>query len=127
GHPTCCAVALRNIAILEDEGLVARAETAGRRFLSGLESLLELEHVGNVRGQGMMAAVELVADQDSKLAYPADQNAGTRVGNELVKRGVYTRVLGDQILFAPPLVITEAQIDRIVEALRESIMAVTEA
>jgi adenosylmethionine-8-amino-7-oxononanoate aminotransferase len=47
------------------------------------------------------------------------------VGAELVKRGVYTRVLGDQILFAPPLVTTEAQIDQIVNALRESIAVVT--
>jgi adenosylmethionine-8-amino-7-oxononanoate aminotransferase len=125
GHPTCCAVALKNIEIIENENLVQRAETIGRRLLSGLESLQELESVGDVRGQGMMAAVELVADKASKRAYPAEQNVGTRVGGELVKRGVYTRVLGDQILFAPPLVTTEAQIDQIVNALRESIAVVT--
>jgi adenosylmethionine-8-amino-7-oxononanoate aminotransferase len=88
GHPTCCAVALKNIEIIENENLVQRAETIGRRLLSGLESLQELESVGDVRGQGMMAAVELVADKASKRAYPAEQNVGTRVFGELVMRGI---------------------------------------
>jgi putrescine---pyruvate transaminase len=127
GHPTCCAVALKNIEIIEQEGLVARAEVLGRRLLSGLETLLELDHVGNVRGKGMMAAVELVADTGTKQAFPAEANVGAKVFGELVKRGVYTRVLGDQLLFAPPLVTTEAQIDQIVAAMRESIPAVVGA
>jgi putrescine---pyruvate transaminase len=125
GHPTCCAVALKNIEIIENEGLVARAETMGERLLGGLQTLHELEHVGDVRGKGMMAAVELVADKVTKQAYPADAGVGNKVFAELAKRGVYTRVLGDQLLFAPPLITTEAQIDRIVDALRESILAVT--
>jgi len=123
GHPTCCAVALANIGIIEREGLVQRAEVLGARLLSGLQSLLEIECVGDVRGKGLMAAVELVADQATKEPFPAEAGVGQKVFNELVKRGVYTRFLGDQILFAPPLVTTEEQIDRIVQALRESIEA----
>ena len=123
GHPTCCAVALANIAILEREGLVARAASTGARLLSGLQSLLELDHVGDVRGKGMMAAVELVADTETRQAFPAERGVGQKVFGELMKRGVYTRVLGDQILFAPPLVTTEAQVDQIVLALREAITA----
>jgi adenosylmethionine-8-amino-7-oxononanoate aminotransferase len=123
GHPTCCAVALKNLEILEREGLVARAASLGERLLGGLRTLAELEGVGDVRGQGMMAAVELVADKASKQPFPAEAGVGQKVFGELVKRGVFTRFLGDMILFAPPLVTTEAQIDRIVEAMRESIPA----
>jgi adenosylmethionine-8-amino-7-oxononanoate aminotransferase len=65
-HPTCCAVALANIKIIEDEQLVERAEALGQRLLKGLETLQALEAVGDVRGLGMMAAVELVADKASK-------------------------------------------------------------
>ncbi|MEN9933815.1 MAG: hypothetical protein RLZZ387_394 [Chloroflexota bacterium] len=124
GHPTCAAVALRNIEILEAEGLVERAVVLGDRLLSGLSTLLELPNVGNVRGKGMMAAVELVADKETKQSFPAEQAVGQKVFREMVKRGVYTRELTDQILFAPPLVTTEAQIDRIVEVMHESIVAV---
>jgi putrescine---pyruvate transaminase len=60
GHPTSCAVALANIDILEREGLVERAATLGRRLLDGLRTLAPLPDVGDVRGLGMMAAVELV-------------------------------------------------------------------
>ncbi|HWQ12579.1 MAG TPA: aspartate aminotransferase family protein [Roseiflexaceae bacterium] len=123
GHPTCCAVALANIAILERERLVERAASLGERFLAGLRTLLELEGVGDVRGLGMMAAVELVADKATKQAFPAEAAVGQKVYGELLKRGVFTRFLGDMILFAPPLVTTEEQIDRIVEALREAIPA----
>src|SRR5581483_8597004 len=62
GHPTCCAVALRNIQIMQDEDLIARADEVGRRLQAGLQSLASLDGVGNVRGQGMLGAVEIVAD-----------------------------------------------------------------
>jgi adenosylmethionine-8-amino-7-oxononanoate aminotransferase len=123
GHPTCCAVALANIAIIEGEGLVARAATLGERLLNGLMTLLDLDGVGDVRGKGMMAAVELVADQATKQPFTAEANMGGKVNAELVKRGVYTRFLGDIIMFAPPLVTTEAQVDHLVNAMGEAVRA----
>ncbi|NTV65328.1 MAG: aspartate aminotransferase family protein, partial [Oscillochloris sp.] len=66
GHPTACAVALANIAIIEREGLVAQAETNGARLLAGLQELEEMPHVGNVRGKGLMAGVEVVANKGTK-------------------------------------------------------------
>jgi putrescine aminotransferase len=124
GHPTCCAVALANIAILEGEGLVAQAASSGARLLAGLQELEEMPTVGNVRGLGMMAAVELVADKASKEPFPASANVGVRVGNEMVERGLYTRVIGDTILLAPPLSTTAEQLDRMVQIIGESIAAV---
>ena len=121
-HPTACAVALRNVQILEDEGLVARAEQLGHRLNDGLARLLEMPNVGEVRGLGLMAAVEVVADRATRASLPG--GAGPRLVVALRERGVLTRVKGDSILFAPPLVTTEAQIDRIVDATGDAIEAV---
>jgi putrescine aminotransferase len=127
GHPTCCAVALRNLRIIEEEGLVERAAVLGDRLLTGLKTLDALDGVGDVRGKGMMAAVELVADKVTKQPYPADANVGARVYQEMLKRGLFTRVLGDMILLAPPLVSTEEQIEQIVAIIGESVQAVIAA
>lgn len=121
GHPTCCAVALANIKIIEEEGMVERAEVLGRRLLDGLMTLHDLNSVGDVRGQGMMAAVELVADKATKQAFPTEANVGARVNQEITKRGLYTRVIGDTICLAPPLCTTEEQVDQIVAIMRDSI------
>ena len=75
GHPTCCAVALANLDILEREHLVERAAAAGARLLEKLRGLESLDGVGNVRGLGMMAAVEVVADKATKQLFPATAGA----------------------------------------------------
>jgi adenosylmethionine-8-amino-7-oxononanoate aminotransferase len=123
GHPTCCAVALANIAIIESEGLVQRAAEVGARMNQALQELEELPAVGNVRGKGMMAAVELVADKATKEPFPAAANMGLKVQKELTRRGLYTRVVGDTICLAPPLVTPVETIDRIVQILGEAIVA----
>ena len=125
GHPVCCAVGLRNLEIIEQEGLVARARTMGERLHAGLNGLAELEHVGDIRGIGLMAAVELVEDRDKKTFYNPSSGIGARVTSEALRRGLYTRCRGDSVNLAPPLVVSEEQIDRMIEILRESIIAVT--
>ncbi len=124
GHPTCCAVALANIKIVQEEGLVQRAAEMGNRLLEGLHTLDDLDGVGNVRGLGMMAAVEIVEDKATKQAYPASAKVGPRLHKEMARRGLYTRVSGDSICLAPPLVATAEQIDRIVDIVRDSIPTV---
>src|SRR2546423_1852983 len=66
GHPVCCAVGLRNVEIIETEGLAERAAVMGRRLLGGLEGLRDLPVVGDVRGLGMIGGVELVTDRNTK-------------------------------------------------------------
>jgi putrescine aminotransferase len=127
GHPTCCAVALANIDILEREQLVERAAQLGRRLLDGLRALAPLPAVGDVRGLGLMAAVELVADKATRQPFPPEANVGPRVANELLKRGLFTRMVGETICLAPPLVTMPEQIDRIVEIIGESVYTVREA
>jgi adenosylmethionine-8-amino-7-oxononanoate aminotransferase len=124
GHPTCCAVGLRNLEILEKEGLVERARTMGQRLLAGMQTLLDLRAVGEVRGKGLMVAVELVADRGTKAAFDPARKIIGRIKGEMEARGVFTRNVRDILCFAPPLVITEAQVDRLVEATRGAISAV---
>jgi adenosylmethionine-8-amino-7-oxononanoate aminotransferase len=124
-HPTACAVALRNLDIFDDEGLVERAERMGRRLNDGLARLLELPHVGQVRGLGLMAAVEVVADTSSRRPYEPAQGIGPKLARAMRDRGVVTRVKEESILFAPPLVVTEEQIDRIIDVTGDAIDSVT--
>ena len=122
GHPTCCAVALANMDILEKEKLVENADTMGQRLMDGLDALAaEFECIGNVRGLGLMSAVEFVSDRETKT--PA--GIGETVRKACVSRGLFTRVVGDTLVFAPPLVINTDEIDQIVQIVGESIAEVT--
>ena len=127
GHPTCCAVALANIDILEGERLVERAAAAGDRLLRGLRSLESVDGIGNVRGLGLMAAVEVVRDRATKQQFPPEAGLTQKLTDALLDRGLYTRVVMDCICIAPPLVTTDAEIDRIVDIVGETIPAVLAA
>jgi putrescine---pyruvate transaminase len=120
GHPTCCAVGLKNLEILEREGLAERAKQRGRRLLAGLQSLRESPNVGDVRGLGLMCAVEFVADKKSK----APAKLGGKVREACLERGLFTRALGDILAFSPPLIISEDEVDQIVTIVREALGAV---
>jgi adenosylmethionine-8-amino-7-oxononanoate aminotransferase len=133
GHPTCCAVALANLDIMERERLWENAARMGTRLYQGLLGLRDLAAVGDVRGgKGLMAAVELVGNRETKVGFPADQKVGPRIKREMEKHGFATRIrsfpVGDttveQIFIAPPLVITAQQVDRVVEVVRGGITAV---
>jgi adenosylmethionine-8-amino-7-oxononanoate aminotransferase len=123
-HPTACAVAIRNLRIIEDERLVERAEQMGRRLNEGLARLIEMPQVGEVRGLGLMAAVEVVADKGTRAPYAPSLAVGPKLARAMRDRGVVTRVKGESVLFAPPLVVTEAQIHTIVNVTAEAIDAV---
>src|SRR5437870_9290024 len=88
GHPVCCAVGLRNVEIIENEGLVERAAVMGKRLLAALESLRDLPVVGEVRGLGMMAGIELVTDRATKA--PA-LGLAPKIGREAIARGLLVR------------------------------------
>jgi len=122
GHPVACAVALRNLQIIEDEGLVSRAAELGKRLLAGLQGLRAHELVGDVRGLGLMAGVELVRDRDTRASFEASEGVGRRVQLAAMEEGVIVRSLpGDVLAMCPPLIITEEQVDRVVEALDRAI------
>jgi len=126
GHPTCCAVALKNLEIMERERLWENAARMGTRLYEGFrQSFGDHAHVGDIRGgKGLLAAVELVADRATRAKFPAEQNMGERVRAEMIKRGVVTRVRGDSVFFSPPLMVTEAQVDRLIAVTRDAVKAV---
>ena len=123
--PVGCAVALGNIEILERERLPDNAARVGGILLDGLRaSLADHPLVGEVRGRGLMAGVEVVRDRGGNTKFPAEQAVGRRVAREAVERGVLFRPLpGDVIAMSPPLVLTDAQAGQMVDALRGALDA----
>jgi adenosylmethionine-8-amino-7-oxononanoate aminotransferase len=124
-HPVGCAVALRNIRILEEEDFPTQAAEKGAYLLKGLQTeLSNHSHVGDVRGKGLMCGVEIVKDKATKEEFAASEQIGIKVHNETQRRGLFSRLRGDIYCLAPPMVITHEQLDRIVEILRDSVVAV---
>jgi len=125
GHPVGCAVAIRMLRIIKDESFPEQAATKGRRLLNSLRSALgNHPHVGDIRGKGLMCAVELVEDPASKQSFSADRKIGIAVNREAVARGLFSRVKGDCYLLAPPIVTTESQLDKAVDIVAESVRSV---
>lgn len=129
--PLAAAVGDAVLKYIEDHDLVARAATMGEHLRTGLCSLLDLPWVGDVRGAGLFLGVEFVADRSTKAPFRPERGFAKRVEAEALRRGVVTYACrgtvdltaGDHMLFAPPLVLTEAEADRIVEVMREAITA----
>ena len=121
GHPAGCAVALANLDILERESLLPRAAALGQRLLTGLKTLESHPHVGEVRGLGLMTAVELVADKTTKAEFPPTEQVGPRVHAATQRLGMFTRLRGDVYNHAPCFVTEESQIDRMVQILGQAI------
>jgi putrescine aminotransferase len=112
GHPTCAAVALENLAIIEREGLLERARAIGPDLLARLRPLEQLGHVVEVRGEGLMLGVE-VEDGETAAAIAA----GCR------RDGLIVRAAGASLVLSPPLVISDAEVDELVELLSANVRA----
>ena len=128
-HPTAAAVALRNLQIMEDERLVENAAAMGDRLGEGLRGALDGHpHVTNLRHLGLMAGFSLVEDASSGQAYEASRGMGLAVQKHMREEGgVITRIVGDNVLFAPPLVINASEVDQVVEAASKAVRTVTGA
>ncbi|HIM87765.1 MAG TPA: aspartate aminotransferase family protein [Gammaproteobacteria bacterium] len=124
-HPVGCAVALAMLEIIEKEDFVGQAERKGKRLLVKLkEALSDHPNVGDVRGLGMMCAVEYVQDRGTREPFDAKENIGARIHGETVERGMFSRTRGDVYCIAPPIVTEESTIDEIAEILAASTQAV---
>src|SRR2546422_2190854 len=122
GHPTACAVGLRNLQILEDERLVEQVAERGAYLQVKLQELREHDIVGDVRGLGLLGGVELVSDKATKRSFEVSVGAARRVWLAALENGVIVRPLGGDVLaLAPPFVISEQQIERIVAELHAAI------
>ncbi|TQI76795.1 adenosylmethionine-8-amino-7-oxononanoate aminotransferase [Bosea sp. AK1] len=120
-HPVSAAVGLE-VLRLYDNGLLDNGRKAGARLMAGLESLSDHPLVGEVRGRGMLAAVELVTDKAKKTPLPASSAPAQRIFDRAWDRGLVIRAFGNGVLgYAPPLCCTDSEIDAIVERTRATL------
>jgi putrescine---pyruvate transaminase len=125
GHPTCCAAALKNIEIISNEGLLEHARTVGSYFETRLGELLSLPLVGDVRGRRFMMCVEYVADKVTRTPLPDQANISRRIAQRCEQKGLLVRPLGHLDILSPPLILTRAQCDALVDTLRDAITEIT--
>ena len=123
GHPVACAAALKALEIYERDGLFARAAKQGAYLQSRLQEFASHELVGEVRGKGLIGAVELVADKGTGQAF-ADGKVGAFAQRACQDEGLLLRaVAGNSVAFCPPLIIKEAQIDEMIEKFARALDA----
>ncbi|MDQ2682944.1 MAG: aspartate aminotransferase family protein [Chloroflexota bacterium] len=120
GHPVAAAAAIKNLEIFNEEDLVGKSASQGEYLMGQLEQLRSHQTVGDVRGIGLFAGLELVASKETKAKFKKDSAFIKRVNKELIDRGMITR-LWDTLHVAPPLVATKEEIDQIVAAIDESL------
>jgi putrescine aminotransferase len=123
GHPTCAAVALKNIEIMEREDLVGRtANDSGPYLAAALGRLADHPLVGETRSVGLIGAVEIVSVKGTNRRFGGSPgNAGPMVRDLCIKNGLMVRAVRDTLVMSPPLVISHAEIDRLVETIARSL------
>ena len=123
GHPVAAAVALRNIEIIEREGLVERTRSVTGPYLAkALAKLAEHPLVGEARSAGLIGAVEIVADKVSGARFGGSEGtAGPIVRDLCIANGLMVRGIRDSIVMCPPLIITIEQIDELVGKIRKAL------
>lgn len=125
GHPVGCAIALKMLEIVRDENFAQQAVEKGAYLLAGLrQTLADHPHVGDVRGKGLMCAIELVQDKTTKALFPANEAVGYKVHAEAQKRGLFSRLRGVEVFcLAPPMITPYSQLDQIIEVMGDSVRA----
>jgi adenosylmethionine-8-amino-7-oxononanoate aminotransferase len=122
GHPVAAAAAIKNIEIFKEENLVQRSAEMGEYLRDRLEELRAHPTVGDVRGVGLLQAIDLVSSKSKKSKWAKDHGFTKRLGESTMEKGFITRVW-DVMHFAPPLVVTKDEIDRMVTIADEALTA----
>ncbi|BBP64595.1 MULTISPECIES: aminotransferase class III-fold pyridoxal phosphate-dependent enzyme [Pseudomonas] len=118
GHPTACAAALAVLDIVEAEDLPGNAATVGAQLLAQLQPLVERHAVvGEVRGKGLMIALDLVADKATREPLDPASGRASRIADEARRAGVLVRPIGNKIVLSPPLTLTADEAGQMVSAL----------
>lgn len=127
GNPLGCAAALASLELFEKEHILENLEPKINHLRARLKHFESLEHVGDVRQCGLIAAIELVRDKATKEPYPWEERLGIKVCLEARKHGLLMRPLGHVIVIMPPLIIKIDELDKLLNIIYESIQIVTSA
>jgi len=122
-HPVAAAAALATLDVIEKENIPARAAREGTYFLERLHAMKRFRIVGDVRGVGLMAGIELVAEKATRTTFPASAPELARVHREAYKRGAMIRLSGANIILSPALTIERPQLDLLCDALEGAFAA----
>ncbi|MGY4303328.1 4-aminobutyrate--pyruvate transaminase [Bradyrhizobium sp. USDA 4369] len=125
-HPVATAVALENLAIIEERNLVANAAEVGAHLHAGLSRFADHPLVGEVRGRGLIAAVELVADKATKARFDPVGKVGLKFFDRAHQHGLIIRNVGDSIAICPPMIITAAQVDELLKRFKATLDDITD-
>jgi adenosylmethionine-8-amino-7-oxononanoate aminotransferase len=125
GNPLGCAAALASLELFEKEHILENLEPKINHLRDKLKRFELLEHVGDVRQCGLIAAIELVKDKSTKEPYSWEERIGIKVCLEARKHGVLIRPLGHIIVIMPPLIIEIDELDRLLNVIYESIQIIT--
>ena len=117
GHPVGCAIAMKAIDVILNEGLIENVRALTPRFEAGLARIAEKPNIGEWRGKGLMGAVEAVADKATKTPFPGDLSVSERIANACTDAGLICRPLGQAVVLCPPFIMTEGQMDEMFEKL----------
>ncbi len=126
-HPIGAAAGVANLKLIDELGLVKNAGETGAYFRAAMKDALgDHAHVGDVRGEGMLLAVEFVKDRDSRTFFDADEKIGYKLAAALLAEGVIARAMpeGDILGYAPPLCLTRGEADQIVAATKKAVTSV---
>ena len=121
GHPVACAVALRTLEIYEELNLFSHVVKITPKFQERVNKLGTFEFVGEARGIGLIAALEIVKNKDTKENFDPYGKAGKQIAEICQKNGLIVRAIGDVIAICPPLIITEEQVNEMFDILEASL------
>jgi 4-aminobutyrate--pyruvate transaminase len=121
GHPVACAVALRTLEIYEELNLFSHVVKITPKFQERVNKLGTFEFVGEARGIGLIAALEIVKNKDTKENFDPYGKVGKQIAEICQKNGLIVRAIGDVIAICPPLIITEEQVDEMFDILEASL------
>jgi 4-aminobutyrate--pyruvate transaminase len=117
GHPVTTAVAMETLRIYEETDMIGHVQRVGPYMQQVLRGLSDHPMVGDVRGVGLMCGIELVADKATRRAFDPELKVGAKVDRLARENGLIARFIGDRVAFSPPLIITEAEVDEVVQRL----------
>jgi 4-aminobutyrate--pyruvate transaminase len=121
GNPTCAAVALRTLELMDERNLLEHVRAVAPRFQARLQAFADHPLVGEARGVGLLGGLELVADKNTKASFDPARKVGIYLSERARELGLIVRSLNDTVAFCPPLIIEEEQIDEMMDRVSKAL------